>query len=502
MRRIVAWSGLTRSRVVVGAAGRALLLAAGLVGASRAGPSAHASSVEAVHETRPAAAVGVAPVVPASGYADLVARVAPSIVTVRSERLVKPAEVPLGDQQLMPFLRDFGFRLDPHQAQPHREGGLGSGVIVSPDGTILTNHHVVQGATKVTVELADRRSFEAKVVGTDAPSDLAVLKVEARSLPALSFGDSDRVRVGDVVLAFGDPLGVGQTVTMGIISAKGRATSLGDGSFEDFLQTDAAINQGNSGGALVNTAGQLVGINSQIISPSGGNIGIGFAIPAQMASNVMTQLLHGGQVHRGLLGVTVQGVNSDLATSLGLPEVSGALVSGVSKGGAADKAGVQRGDVIVSLNGQRVSDGNELRNQIASTQPGSSVTLGLFRDGRQRTAEVRLGELHLAQAQAGGGEASEGGRLGLAVRPLSPDEAAELHVDSKQGLVVSQVDPAGPAADAGIRPGDVIEQVNHRPVADAAALKAAVRASGGKPALFLLSRDGQSLYLAVESPKA
>jgi Do/DeqQ family serine protease len=497
MRRIIEWGAVSRSRIMAGAAGLALLLAAGLVGASLAGPPAQAGTFEAVHE-----APAISPVAAATGYADLVARVAPAIVTVRSERLVKPAGVPFGDEQLVPFLRNFGFGVNPRELQPHREGGLGSGVIVSGDGTILTNNHVVQGATKVRVELADRRSLEAKVVGTDTPSDLAVLKVDAGGLPALPFGDSDRIRVGDVVLAFGNPLGVGQTVTMGIVSAKGRATSVGDGSFEDFLQTDAAINQGNSGGALVSTAGQLVGINSQILSPSGGNIGIGFAIPARMAQNVMAQLVNGGEVRRGLLGVTVQGVTSDLATSLGLPEVSGALVSSVTKGSPADRAGVERGDVIVSLDGQGVSDGNQLRNRVASTRPGSSVSLGLVRDGRQKTVSVQLGELHAAQAKAESGGPGEGGRLGLAVRPLSPDEAAELHLDLKQGLVVSDVDPTGPAADAGIRPGDVIEQVNHRPVGDVAALKAAVRASGGKPALFLLARDGQSLYLAVESPKA
>ncbi len=252
----------------------------------------------------------------------------------------------------------------------------------------------------------------------------------------------------------------------------------------------------------MNTAGQLVGINSQILSPSGGNIGIGFAIPARMAESVMTQLVNGGQVRRGLLGVTVQGVTSDLAASLGLPEVSGALVSSVTKGSPADRAGVERGDVIVSLDGQRVSDGNELRNRVASTQPGSSVSLGLVRDGRRKAVSVQLGELRSAQAKSEGGGPAEGGRLGLAVRPLGPDEAAQLHLDSKEGLVVSDVDPAGPAADAGIRPGDVIQQVNHRAVGDVTALKAAVRASGGKPALFLLARNGQSLYLAVEPPKA
>src|SRR6185295_17586142 len=261
--------------------------------------------------------------------------------------------------------------------QPHREGGLGSGVVVSADGYILTNHHVVKDAEKVKVDLADRRTFDARVVGRDAPSDLAVLKIEAKGLPVLPFGDSDAIRVGDVVLAFGNPLGLGQTVTMGIVSAKGRATGPGDGSFEDFLQTDAPINQGNSGGALVSATGQLVGINSQIVSPSGGNIGIGFAIPARMAETVMTQLVNGGEVHRGQLGVTVQGMTSELADSLGLSNVNGALVSAVSKDSPAAKAGIVRGDVIVSLEGQPVTDSNSLRNRIAATRPGSEVSLGI-----------------------------------------------------------------------------------------------------------------------------
>ncbi len=352
------------------------------------------------------------------------------------------------------------------------------------------------------VELPDRRTFDANVVGTDAPSDLAVLKIEAKGLPVLPFGDSDAVRVGDVVLAFGNPLGVGQTVTMGIVSAKGRATGLGDGSFEDFLQTDAPINQGNSGGALVSTAAELVGINSQILTPSGGNIGIGFAIPSRMAESVMTQLVNGGEVHRGQLGVTVQGMTSDLARSLGLKDVEGALVSGVTRGSPAEKAGVERGDVIVSLDGQPVTDGNALRNRIASMKPGSSVSLGLVRDGRERTVHVELGELRSARADSDAAGPAEKGRLGLAVRPMSPDEARQLGLESKRGLVVSDVDPSGPAAEAGIRPGDVIEQVNRRPVDDVAALKAAVRASGDKPALFLVTRDGQTLYLTVEAPRA
>jgi len=481
---------------ILSAAVLAALLIGGLAGANLRVPGVHAGGFEAVHS-----AVGAAPVVASTGYADLVVKVAPSIVTVRSERMVKPAAVPFGDDDengLFPFFgRRFGV-----PSEPRRQGGLGSGVIVSPDGYLLTNNHVVAGAEKVRVELPDKRSLTAKVVGTDAPSDLAVLKIEATGLPALPFGDSDAMRVGDVVLAFGNPLGVGQTVTMGIVSAKGRATGLGDGGFEDFLQTDAPINQGNSGGALVNTAGQLVGINSQILSPSGGNIGIGFAIPARMAESVMGQLVNGGAVHRGQLGVTVQGVTSDMAASLGLKEVKGALVSSVLKGSPANRAGVQRGDVIVSLDGAPVSDGNTLRNRVASTKPGSTVSLGLLREGQEKTVRVELAELKSARGEQEKADAPEGGRLGLTVRPLTPEDARELGLESRKGLLVAEVDPAGPAAAAGLQPGDVIQEVNRHPVTDVAELKAAVKASGNRPALVLIARKGASLFLTIDPPRA
>ena len=375
-------------------------------------------------------------------------------------------------------------------------------MIVSAEGYLLTNNHVVEGAEKVRVELQDKRSFSAKVVGTDAASDLAVLKIEASGLPALAFGDSDALRVGDVVLAFGNPLGVGQTVTMGIVSAKGRATGSPDGSFEDFLQTDAPINQGNSGGALVNTAGQLVGINSQIVTPSGGNIGIGFAIPSRMAESVMGQLVKTGRVQRSQLGVAIQGVSPEIAASLGLKDERGALVSSVSKDSPAEKAGIEKGDVIVSIDGVAVSDGNALRNRIASTKPGSTVSLGLLRDGAEKTVSVTLRELASTQAADAKGEPAEGGRLGLSVRPVTPEDARELGLESRKGLLVAEVDPAGPAAAAGIRPGDVIEEVNRKPVTDAAELRAAAKSSGDRPALVLVNRKGASLFLAMELPKA
>ncbi len=326
-------------------------------------------------------------------YADVVARVAPAVVTIRSQRRVRASEqFPFMDD---PMFREFFGRRAPREGQEprtERQRGLGSGVIVNAEGYVLTNHHVVAGAEEITVELNDHRTLRAALVGSDPPSDLAVLKVEGRGLPALPLGDSDRVRVGDVVLAIGNPLGVGQTVTSGIISAKGRQTGLGDGSFEDFLQTDAAINRGNSGGALVSAAGELIGINSQILSPSGGNIGIGFSIPSNMARDVMRQLVSTGRVRRGMVGVSIQPVTADIAASLSLPAVRGALVSEVQPGSPAERAGVRRGDVITAVNGTPVADYNAFRNIIARTQPGTEVTLTVVRDGREQTLSVKLAQ--------------------------------------------------------------------------------------------------------------
>ena len=481
-------------RRLVGVVTASGLLAAGLTVLSVAGGSAQAG-VEAAKPSAPLAVVGTS-----GGYAELVERVAPSIVTVRSERLVKPASAPFGNGGEVPFFGR-GFGLPGPETAPRREGGLGSGVIVRSDGYLLTNHHVIAGADKVRVELQDKRSFVAKVVGTDEASDLAVLKVEATGLPVLEFGDSDALRVGDVVLAFGNPLGIGQTVTMGIVSAKGRATGAAEGSFEDFLQTDAPINQGNSGGAMVSTSGRLVGINSQIVSPSGGNIGIGFAIPSRMAQDVMSQLVATGRVQRGQLGIAIQGVSPEVASSLGLKDARGALVSSVSEGSPA-AAGVQRGDVIVAVDGVAVSDGNALRNRVASTKPGSTVTLSLVREGTTQDVRVKLRELATASNAPGRGEAAEPGRLGLSVRPVGPEEARQLGVEAGKGLLVAEVDPAGPAAEAGIQPGDVIEEVNRQPVKDAAELRAAAKSSDERPALVLVNRKGASLFLAMELPKA
>jgi serine protease Do len=330
--------------------------------------------------------------VPRLSYADVIEKAGPAVVTIRSERRVRaPRQFPFFDN---PLFRDFfGGQLPQSRSnRPQVQMALGSGVIVHADGTILTNHHVVDGAEQIKVELPNHRIFDAKVVGSDPPSDLAVLKIDAKDLPVLALGDSDKVRVGDIALAIGNPLGIGQTVTAGIISAKSRYTGLSDGSFEDFLQTDAPINQGNSGGALIDSTGELIGINSQILSTSGGNIGIGFAIPSNMARNVMDQLLKTGKVHRGQLGVGIQPMTPELAQQFGLNETRGVLVNTVAESGPAAKAGIRRGDVIVAFDGKPVTDGNTLRNQIAGTAPGAQVKLKIVRDKREQEIPVTLGE--------------------------------------------------------------------------------------------------------------
>ena len=338
-------------------------------------------------------------VMPVASYADTVSKATPAVVTIHSEQRVRqPQQFPFMDD---PFFRRFFGERNQQQApsQPTRQG-LGSGVIVREDGYILTNHHVIDGADKISVDMNDKRSLEAQVVGSDPPSDLAVLKVNASGLPVLPLGDSDRTRVGDVVLAIGNPLGVGQTVTMGIISAKGRQTGLSNGSFEDFLQTDAPINRGNSGGALVSTNGELIGINSQILSPSGGSIGLGFAIPSNMARNVMEQLINSGKVRRGQLGIVVLPIPSEQASRLGVTQGPGVVVYQVQGGSGADRAGLKQGDVITALNGQAVADPNSFRNAIASTPPGSEVTLTVKRGGEQQVRATLANSIPKQNARA------------------------------------------------------------------------------------------------------
>jgi serine protease Do len=341
--------------------------------------------------------------------------------------------------------------------------------------------------------------MKAQIIGTDPKTDVAVLKLEGSNFPAITLGDSSKVQVGDYALAIGNPFGVGQTVTMGIVSAKGRS-NLGIEDYEDFIQTDAPINPGNSGGALVNDRGELVGINTAILSHgSGGNEGIGFAIPANLARNVMGQILDHGKVTRGYLGVVIQPISPAMAKQLGLSKLQGALVGDVSSKGPAQSAGVQRGDVILSINGKTVNDSNELRNTVSMMQPGETVRLEVSRNGSVKDINVKLGELPLSKqdAESRHEDPSKDALEGVSVENLDAEAAAQLQLpESTKGVVVTGIDPASPKAESGLQKGDVIQEVNHQPVRNVAEFEQAMRKAGGS-ALLLINRGGTTLFIAV-----
>jgi serine protease Do len=436
------------------------------------------------------------------GFAPVVKKVLPEVVSVSSTKVSK---IPTGFQGQFPddplFRQFFGKSnpgFTPGEAPEQREQGLGSGVIMAQDGYIVTNNHVVDGATQVQVTLADKRQFKAKVVGADPKADLAVLKIDATNLPSITVGDSSKVQVGDYALAIGNPFGVGETVTMGIVSATGR-TNLGIEQYENFIQTDAPINPGNSGGALVNDRGELIGINTAIIAHgSSGNQGIGFAIPVDMARNVMEQLVKTGKVTRAYLGIVPQDVTPAMAKAFGNEETHGALVGDVSPNSPGQKGGLERGDIILQVNGKPVADGNDLRMTISMMQPDSDVKLRVLHNGAERDVAVRLGELPTETASVKPqGEHADSSLSGVAVENLDSESAQDLKLPAKtQGVVVTDVDPASQAADAGLRQGDVIQEVNHKPVKNTSDFEQALR--GSKEAnLLLVNRHGSTMFLAV-----
>jgi serine protease Do len=445
---------------------------------------------------------------PQQNFVPIVRAVTPTVVNVSTTRAPRANEETATSPLQDPFFREFfGEEFLKRFGQPERRGpqrGLGSGVIVSSDGYIVTNNHVIAGADEVKVLLNDRREFTAKVIGADPPTDIAVLKIDATGLPALPWGDSNQLAVGEYVLAVGNPFALNSTVTMGIVSAVGRA-NVGIADYEDFIQTDAAINPGNSGGALVNTRGQLVGINTAIFSQSGGYMGIGFAVPSHMARTVMESLIKTGKVTRGFLGVTVQEITQELAKQLGLAQARGALVSDVSVNSPAAAAGIRTGDVIVSFSGRTVDGPAELRNFAAQTPPGQTVNLELIRGKERVTVPVKVAEQPTASARRGSQETIPGKTddksvlSGLEVRNLTPEIASQLGIPpGTTGVVVGGVAPSSPAARAGVRPGDVILEVNRQPVRSVAELKQiSAKLSAKEGALLLINRGGSRLFLAV-----
>jgi len=377
---------------------------------------------------------------------------------------------------------------------------------VREDGYLLTNAHVVEGATDIRVSMADRREYKAQLVGSDPQTDIAVLKIEGSGFPAIPIGDSNRIEVGDIVLAIGNPFGIGQTVTMGIVGAVGRS-GLNIEAYEDFIQTDAAINPGNSGGALINTRGELVGINTAILSRSGGNQGIGFAVPVNMARNVMDQIIKNGRVVRGYMGAGIQDVTADLAKGFGLKQPRGVAITQVEPGSPAEKAGLKAGDVVTALNGAPVQSANELRLRISQTAPGTTVKLGVVReDGSAAELPVTLAQLPSREDRGGPAPSSRRGRggpmEGVEVEDLTPRVARQLGLPrDATGVVVVDVDPSSPAAAAGLRAGDVIQRVNRQPVESVADFNRLVRQAEGKPVLLLVNRGGRTAFVVVEAAK-
>jgi serine protease Do len=437
-----------------------------------------------------------------TGYAAILKPALSAVVNISSSKIVKtPGMAPFGFFNDPFFQQFFGNQFHGSQMpREQRERSLGSGVIVRPDGYILTNNHVIEGATEIKVFLPDKREFKGKVVGSDPKTDVAIVKIDARDLPTLPFGDSSKIQVGDLAFAIGDPFGIGETATMGIVSATGR-NGLDIEDYEDFIQTDAAINPGNSGGALVDVRGELIGINTAIVTGGGGgNQGVGFAIPINMAHRVMDEIMKNGKVVRGYLGVMIQQVTPELAKAFKVPEGKGALVGDVTPGGPADKAGLQKGDVIEQLNGQTVDSINELRLQIASMPPGTVAHLKILRNGDESDIAVTLGELPAKSGPSGTSGLSESNPMhGVQVDNLTPAVARDLGLAAgTRGVVVTDVADGTPASDAGLQRDDVIEEVNHHPVTSVTDYERIVRQASRQEVVLLVNRGGQTSFLVVE----
>ncbi len=432
-------------------------------------------------------------------FVDIAKSQKPTVVNVSTTQVVKPRlpfQSPFGEDPFEDFWEFFRRRFRGAPERPFQRQSLGSGFIIDKEGYILTNNHVIENATEIKVKLADEREFEAKVVGKDSKTDIALIKVDApEELPVAKLGDSDELEVGDWVMAIGNPFGLSHTVTVGVVSAKGRV--IGSGPYDDFIQTDASINPGNSGGPLLNVRGEVVGINTAIFSRSRtpGNIGIGFATPINIAKEILIDLKTKGSVNRGRIGVTIQRITPALAEALKLKDTKGALVTNVVKGGPADKAGVKREDVIIEFDGKPIESASELPRVVAVHKPGSTATVKVIREGKTLTLTVTLDKLtEMARAE----EMEEA--LGMEVEELSPELAGRFGIDVKEGIVVTEVQEGSPAHEGGIRQGDVIQEVNKKPVKNLQEFQDALEeAKADESILFVVRRRGGTFFAAVKN---
>ena len=501
---------LSRKSVAIGLLLIGVGVILGLVVASDLGwlPIGHAVP-EAPSVPKPAA---VAP--PAAGsdrnFVEVAKAVTPSVVNISTTRISRLPEghtsgAPFDDPFFRRFFGDELFRRF-EAPKDRRERSLGSGVIADVNGYIITNNHVVSKADEIRVLFSDKRSLPAKVVGTDPKTDIAVIKVDAKDLPTIPWADSDKLQVGEYVLAIGNPFGLNQTVTMGIVSAVGRA-NVGIAEYEDFIQTDAAINPGNSGGALVNARGELIGINTAIFSQSGGYMGIGFAVPSNMVRSVMEQLVKGGKVVRGYLGVSIQELTQDLAKQFGVADTKGVLVSDILADSPAKRAKLERGDVIVEFDGRAVENPTQFRNLVAQTPIGKKVRVKFLRGGKERDLEVTIAEQPKTMAQSEspgdeGGEArSAGAFAGMDVRELTPELARRFNLsrDGLSGVIVTRIAEGSPAGEAGLQVGDLITEINRKHIANLRDFQGVTgRLAAKEPALVLVVRNGRNFYLTIK----
>lgn len=430
-------------------------------------------------------------------FADLAEALGPTVVNIKVTKIQKTEAGDAGELQEGPFgdlfKRFFGD--NPQLPRKFKSQGQGSGVIVNNDGTILTNNHVVEGASEIVVTLSDKEEHKARVLGRDPKTDLAVIKVDGKGpFKASTLGDSEKARVGEWVIAIGNPFALSNTVTAGIISAKGRI--IGAGPYDDFIQTDAPINPGNSGGPLFNMKGEVIGINTAIV-PQGQ--GIGFAIPVNTAKNLLPELVAKGKVTRGYMGVNIQNLTEDLAKSMQLKDTKGALVSEVVQGSPAEKVGVKRGDVIVGFNGRAIKDSHELSSTVAGTAVDKEVPLQIVRDGKQMTLQIRIAKLDSQEPDKPSTEPASQGKWGLQLQDLTPDLAKQLGAKIQQGVIVAGVQPGSPAEEASIQRGDIILEVNRQPVKSVSDLKEKIDKSRSKDSVLLLvQRGSNTLYLVLK----